>query len=100
MFYAWFVNRFYFLSLKLVNYFHFKILGLLALGSYHAILREEHPKKTGIPLSEAEKQLIAARKEHLKLAHVLVESCVALYTEMVCYSVVYPRNWLLYSFMT
>jgi len=56
--------------------------GLLALGSYHAILRHEHSKKTGIPLSEWEQALFDARTQHGKLAHVLVESCVALYSEM------------------
>jgi len=58
--------------------------GVLALGSYHAILREEEWKKdpAANPLSEYERELIANRDKHLKLAHVLLESCVALYSEM------------------
>merc|ERR1712228_148519 len=56
--------------------------GVLALGSYHAMLRKEHSEKYNIPLSKSEQMLIDEREKHLKLAHVLVESCVALYTEM------------------
>ena len=58
--------------------------GVLALGSYHAILRSEDAKKnpTTRPLSEYEKLLISESDKHLKLAHVLLESCVALYAEM------------------
>eukprot|EP01083_Nonionella_stella_P074438 201927_1 len=54
--------------------------GVLALGSYHAMLRDE--QRDVKPLSKYEEALINDKEKHLKLAHVLLESCVALYTEM------------------
>eukprot|EP01084_Bolivina_argentea_P171712 297496_1 len=52
--------------------------GVLALGAYHATLRNTYDS----PLSEYEKQLIKDKDKHLKLAHVLVESCYSLFNEM------------------
>eukprot|EP01083_Nonionella_stella_P289881 986443_1 len=54
--------------------------GVLALGSYHALLREQ--ESNAKPLSKYEQALVDDREKHLKLAHVLLESCVALYHEM------------------
>ena len=53
--------------------------GVLALGSYHVILRSKDESK---PLTKYEKILIESTDQHLKLTQVLLESCVALYNEM------------------
>lgn len=50
--------------------------GVLALGSYHALLRAKQAEASGIQLTDAEIALIERREVHLKLAHALVESCV------------------------
>ncbi|ETO32209.1 endoplasmic reticulum mannosyl-oligosaccharide 1,2-alpha-mannosidase-like isoform 1, partial [Reticulomyxa filosa] len=51
--------------------------GLLALGYYHSILREEDSKKLQFQLTSDELRLIQNRDVHLKLAHVLLDSCVS-----------------------
>ena len=54
--------------------------GALALGSYHAMLIEQEYDESA--LTKYERQLITDRDKHLKLAHVLLESCYSLYREM------------------
>lgn len=53
--------------------------GALALGAHHISIRQKQAETNNIPLKPAEKALLARRDTHLKLAHVLAESCYQLY---------------------
>lgn len=57
------------------------IPGVLALGAFHANLRREHSENGGSPLNEYENRMVQEREQHLKLAHVLAESCAAMFHE-------------------
>jgi len=56
--------------------------GLLALGAFHANIRWKQSQSGGRELSEHEQALWERREEDLKLAHVLVASCSAMFSEM------------------